>query len=352
MLDLQNALLHLSTTADSPYTDEADRVLAVQSVFDAAKGASQDELNGSLPRLADLIFMLEDDFMATMIAVAAGALVEFGGDPVLAFDVVLDRAEKIAEKADAFGQKCQASGVFDLDDVAAGMQSLAEKFPQEAQSWQLFDRMYLPVVAMMSRSKNARSQVRKRDRLWNLVHGMSDVHDGAGWLAKLFAVLDDEEILVLHPDEKRGYRIRISGVADNFQLHLLLADALIGDPAAGWLAGKSPDPRVVAAMRDQILESDLIAEGVFNLLQYTALESDGSLPAEDSAHWIWNEGLPADIESFEGTRVILLQSPTYQRTWNANRLFSGMVGELTVLEQLTQAETESLLKRIAVANQT
>jgi len=351
MLDLQNALLNLTTTADSPYTDEADRVLAVQAVVDAAKGASQDELNGSLPRLADLIFMLEDDFMATMIAVAAGALVEFGGDPLLAFDVVLDRAEKIAEKADAFGQQCQKAGVFDADAVAAGMQSLAEKFPQEAQSWQLFDKMYLPLVAMMSRSKDARSQVRKRDRLRNLVHGMSDVHDGAGWLEKLFAVLDDEEILVLYPSEQRGYRIEISGIADNFQLHILLADALIGNSDAGWLAGESPDPRVVAAMRDAMPESGVTAEGVFDLVQYTGLQSDGTLLQGDSAHWIWNEGTPADIASFEGTRIILLHTPSYQRTWNAARLFSGMVGELNVLEQLTRIYTQSLLRKIASANQ-
>ncbi len=34
----------------------------------------------------------------------------------------------------------------------------------------------------------------------------------------MMQVLDDEPILVLHPGKGKGYRVRISGLADNFQL--------------------------------------------------------------------------------------------------------------------------------------
>ncbi len=68
-------------------------------------------------------------------------------------------------------------------------------------------------------------------------------------IRKLLQILDNEELIVLHPALRRGYRVRISGIGDNFQLHTLLADALIGDPAQGWLPGERPDPVVVAAAR-------------------------------------------------------------------------------------------------------
>ena len=113
----------------------------------------------------------------------------------------------------------------------------------------------------------------------------------------------DEEILVLHPETGRGWKVRVRGVSDNFQLHTLLADALIGDPEKGFLPGRRPDPRIVAAARDRPVDpAATLAEGAFNLMNWQALRPDRTLPAgqDGSAHWIWNEGVPADIEGFEG----------------------------------------------------
>jgi len=56
--------------------------------------------------------------------------------------------------------------------------------------------------------------------------------DHAYWLHGLIQVLDDEPLLVLDRPGSRGYEVTISGIGDNFQLHTLLAAALIGDPAA------------------------------------------------------------------------------------------------------------------------
>lgn len=69
----------------------------------------------------------------------------------------------------------------------------------------------------------------------------------AHWLVGLAQILDDEPVVVIDHATGRGFRLTVSGVGDNFQLHTLLADRLIGDPAHGLLVGDRPAPEWVAA---------------------------------------------------------------------------------------------------------
>jgi hypothetical protein len=68
-----------------------------------------------------------------------------------------------------------------------------------------------------------------------------------------------------------------------------------------------------------------------------------------SSHWIWNEGVPADIPPFEGERVVLLGPPPYPRSWTAGRRFPSMVGDLRVEHVLTRGEVRDLLGRITAS---
>ena len=54
--------------------------------------------------------------------------------------------------------------------------------------------------------------------------------------------------------------------------------------------------------------------------------------------WIWNEGRPADIPRLEGTRVVVIDPPPYERTWNAGRAYPLMRPSVTVTEILPAAE--------------
>jgi hypothetical protein len=170
----------------------------------------------------------------------------------------------------------------------------------------------------------------------------------------MLQVLDDEALLVIHVEQKKGYDVRISGLSDNFQLHTLLAGALIGSPSQGWLEGTAPSKRAVAECRDAAVAEGGGAQmtGAFNLCNWTALRPDGSLPDDTGAasnHWIWNEGYPAEIAPFEGRRIVLLGKPPYERLWRAGRQFCGMVGALTVERTLGTAEVKEWLNRLANA---
>jgi len=45
-------------------------------------------------------------------------------------------------------------------------------------------------------------------------------------LHSLLTVLDDEHLVVLHGNERKGYVVSFSGISDNFHLQILLADVL------------------------------------------------------------------------------------------------------------------------------
>ncbi|GCE29808.1 hypothetical protein KDA_52920 [Dictyobacter alpinus] len=162
---------------------------------------------------------------------------------------------------------------------------------------------------------------------------------------------------MLHPESLHWYHIRISNIGLNFELHTLLADALIGDPKRGWLAGTRPDPRVVAAAKDgpfplrddHDYQNFPHAEGSFNLWNWRGLQPDGRLPSgfEKREQWIGNEGQPAEIEPFEGTRIILLGPLHYAQSWNAGRYFPQLKGELEVLEKLSEQQARQWLSGIA-----
>jgi hypothetical protein len=64
--------------------------------------------------------------------------------------------------------------------------------------------------------------------------------------------------------------------------------------------------------------------------------------------WIWNEGRPTDIPRLEGTRVVVIDPPPYERMWNAGRAYPLMRHSVTVDEILPSTEAArwlSMMKR-------
>jgi hypothetical protein len=156
----------------------------------------------------------------------------------------------------------------------------------------------------------------------------------AYWLYGLLVVLDDAPLTFLHRPARRGYRVIISGIGDNFQLHTLLATRLIGDEPQGLLPGTPTRPGEIAAASDG---ADLTPPGgltgYFNLV-------------DAYGKWIWNDGRPSDIPRLESERVIVLDPPPYARTWNAGRAYPLMRPSLELDGVLTADETGRWLSMV------
>lgn len=164
-----------------------------------------------------------------------------------------------------------------------------------------------------------------------LVYRVTEVMEDAAQFAAVWGESLGDPLTVLHRPTGRGYRVVISGIGDNFQLHTLLAARLIGDEARGFLPGERPSAVEIAAATDgpDLTPADGIT-GVFNLV-------------DRFGDWIWNEGRPADIPRLEGERVVVLDPPPYLRSWNAGRVYPLMRPSLEVQRVLAAGEAERWL---------
>lgn len=170
---------------------------------------------------------------------------------------------------------------------------------------------------------------------------ISDRSQRAAWVGKLAAVLDDEHLVVVDPRARRGCALTMSGVGDNFQLHILLADRLIGDPGRGLLAGARPERSWVEAATDADphLGPDNAAIRRFRLF-------DGH------GAYVYPEGVPADIEPLDGTRVLVVHPANGNfgmGVGRVGRVFRGMLPDLVLDRVLEPHEVDSWLSRIAPA---
>ncbi|HET6572694.1 MAG TPA: hypothetical protein VFG68_03755 [Fimbriiglobus sp.] len=196
-------------------------------------------------------------------------------------------------------------------------------------------------LTVLAAGADARHAARAVPGLTEAAAALAADHPKARQIAEVLAVPDDEVVRVIHPAARAGYRVLVRGVADVYQFHVLLADAVTGDPAQGLLPGARPDPRVIAAYRDApAVGPGPVVFARFQFFRPQALRPDGTLPPgfAGSDDWLWGPELLSAVPRVYGERTVLLAEPTVRASWDAVRRLSWLTGELDVIEVMTAAE--------------
>ncbi|MFE7139866.1 hypothetical protein ACFVAG_19170 [Streptomyces sp. NPDC057644] len=295
--------------------------------------ARESELLDGGPRLAAVLEQVPPGPRA-VVAVLVGACVERGADAERCAPGVLAGLRWALEQAVAFSEAWAATGggAFPAPDGGEPGPEAVERAGRDAAiGWWTLRQWETAAVAMLNhpgvrREAGSRGEVL---RLLGAVERASGVELKS--LAHALLVLDDEPLVALHRTSGTGYLLRISGIGDNFQLHTLLADALIG---GGHVEGRAPSSQEAAVCRETPGQVD--TEGSFDLVA-----PDGEL--------IWNEGAPADIPVVDGVRLLVLDEPSYRRTWPAGRFFPGMRGDALLERALDPEETDRWYAHVSPA---
>jgi len=336
--ELCTALADAVLRLDGPESTRTNR-----AVLDRARLAGEDELSAGLARLAPAladIALGNGGFLATL----AAGLVEMGADPMPVLGVLADRVAGGLEAAARFGLLAGKLGE-DLpapttaDEYRALRERLIEAAPDDlsveeagliVQAWFSVND-WIPSLLLPLQQKPCRQALPERERLTAATIAMTEHVEDAPWLLGLLRVLDDEPLLVAHPPTRRVFEMTMSGVGDNIQLNLLLADVLIGDDK---IPGERPDADWVAAARDGLM---VPAGGV--LTQFDMFDAEGEP--------IWGEGRPADIPAVDGRRVIVLRPPAHARGNHIGRQYPLMVPELTLDRGLPVDDAEAWTTRLS-----
>jgi hypothetical protein len=212
-------------------------------------------------------------------------------------------------------------------------------------AWEALEEIWPKAIAFFSSHPESRMSAR---HLREYASKIADYHEAGHWLEMMLAVLHDEPIVVIEPGTSLGILGQISGIVDNFQLNVLLMDAFPG-------ANVRRVPQAVADVARGIgpQQSHHTVTGLWNLYTWQAIQTGTVLPDPSyytsKEYWIWNEGTPADILSFEGRRVILLGPAPYSRSWQSQRIFSRLPAKLEIERTLSKDEVNDWLGKMVAA---
>ncbi len=299
----------------------------------------------------------DDAERAGVVATVAGALVERGADSSIVAQGLLKRLDDVSRLAEEYADVCRehfrktvlreaSCAICDPGEDEAEMMSpsirsqMREKMPEGEAAWVALDLFCRPAVTVLLREPEFRLAATPE---FVLRMGLLAQHQaGAYWVFALTSVLHDEVLRVYHAESGRAFDVEVSGVADNFQLILLLAEAM---QSLGIEVDEAPSEEAISVAdgTGPSRASD-IATAPWNMFAWTALREGRELPDgyfdTGAQHMIWNEGIPADIPDLDGRRIVILAKTPYVRGWTPSRMFEGLPVRLKVERELDAEETE------------
>ncbi|MGW2566078.1 hypothetical protein [Streptomyces sp. NPDC001537] len=325
---------------------------ALQRLGEATRTGGPETATAVIEALAPWLRGLQGDY--AMTAVLAGACVEWGGSPMALVDVLPQRASEAmmlnaavpefwagATRWRPLPEPVSAS----CDRLVKTFGKLARRDVDEefltrmAMSWFDMEDWLKALITLLARrpfrtavAAPVKAELRER------AAAVADRSQRAVWIGQLAAVLDDEPLLVLDPRTRRGYALTMGGIGDNFQLHTLLADRLIGDPEQGLVAGERPALSWVEAAIDG---DPNLGTGDPAIRRFRLFDGHGA--------YVYPEGIPADIEPLDGTRVLVLHPPNGTFRMGIGRVFEHMTPTLELDRVLEPAETQVWFDRVAPA---
>ncbi|GIG68357.1 hypothetical protein [Phytomonospora endophytica] len=345
--DLDSACAELETAIADRDIDAFGQAMGL--LWNAGQQAPAEELTAILPRCADILGTLHIG-MGSQLALMCGAFAERGADPAPLVTPVAEGLREAMRRARLLRKAWRAMGdpsplpgeETTVEEYDAIVTALAASVGEEearalAEGWDTLNLWQMPATSLLQLDRSVRAAFPHRAEILEGCLELVDDQPSLSWLQGLLTVLDNEPLLVLHRPSGRGYEVTIAGLGDNFQLHSLLAAALDGPVEEGLLGDLGLDPHWAAVATDAPPEDfGGTAEGRFN-------------PADATGAWIWNEGRPADIPLFEDRRVVVLDPPSYPRSWNNDRQYPMMTGSLTLDRVLPEAEAAAWLAKVGPA---
>ncbi|GHJ48036.1 hypothetical protein Cs7R123_53780 [Catellatospora sp. TT07R-123] len=346
--------------------DEIERVMRAHDLDAFADGLSElvrqaRELSpGELTRvIGELAVLLPDIGGAyARLAVLAGACVEWGGSPLPLVEALPRRAAEALETAEVFrgawesATRGRALPDRDKDDQDKVLRRLVRKSRRTnlsdedavmaVSAWFDVVDWLKCAITVLGRADFRRGMAASdRRRLSAAAEPLAEHLSRAHWVHGLCRVLDDEPLIVLDRLTGRGFRLTMSGVGDNFQLHTLLADRLGGPdgPALPHVGPVEPAWLAAATTGEQKVPSADAVVRRFRLFDGTG-------------EYVYPEGVPADIEPTEGVRVLVLHPPRGRYLWLAGRVYRHMVPVLTLDGELSPEQAAAWFGRIGVARET
>lgn len=288
------------------------------------------------PRLAGLLGRMPS-WHAAVYAVLTGALVEWNASAVDCAPPILGGLKQSLTQATEFARLWRERFGDDEDlPNPTGMpdEQVQDRLGPDYDSvwytphfgWHTLHMWEKASVAVLA-DPQLRRKLKNRDELVRLAERLEPEYGDLQCVLRALLLLDDEPLLVMDRASGKAFRMRMSGIAGNYQLQTLLAGILVGD---GHLAGQAPSPEAVAISSTAPIDMNRLndlphATECFNF-------------AEPSGRWIWSETTPSRIPVVDGVRQLVLDPPVYRHMYRAVRFLPRVPGILELEAVLDAAD--------------
>jgi len=297
----------------------------------------------------------EDDDGVAQVAICAGMFVESGAPARPLAEVMLEKLPGVLVAARRFADTCLADlppeSEDDDDETDAPVSIDHRAIPVEvlrrhvaadrpgASALRWLYQWTAPAIAALTRERELLVRACSDRELVARARALRN--SDASWLHVLLGVELDARWLVLCPLDGRGFHITVDGVVSNFDLHTLVAAALI----ERGVAGKAPPAQLVAFIEGRAGEAGVDnIHKVWNYYTWRAAAHDVAAGMQVPTElWVWNEGVPKDVPMFDGMRTLLVGPAAYAGAWNVGRTFSALHPTVRVTGELPAAEVRLLL---------
>jgi hypothetical protein len=295
---------------------------------------------------------------AQVLLLALGALVESGAPPELAWPAIEHGLVATLDGAVKYANAClDRVDHLALEEAAKSeREPVKKKMPKETAAWDLLRSKCMAATACLTRSHTLREKVRASGKLMKAADPLVDYVDEVTAFSRVLRIVHDEPLLVIHLEQRKGWRFTIRDLSTTTELYVLLLDAIVGDPAKGLLKAKRPNPKAVVTVKDpdNAPKETAMLDVPFHTVAWTGLLPDGTLPdpkSDDVEHhnWVWLEGVPAEIPPFEGERVILLQGPVMKRDVEVPVPYDALFPTLKPRGKVSGAEVDRLIAKMTLA---
>ena len=292
--------------------------------------APDDDLQWGGSMLADVLHSVPVG-RAADVATVIGACVERGADAADCAEPVLFRAQLAMEGAAEF---CRRWPEREGDPYPEPM----GEFPPSRLYWRLggaddpearaavLGWWNLPVweaaVAAVLWDKEVRKALLPRKEFYEVARQVVAITGRGTTMTRALALLDDEPLVVIYRPSLQAFELKMSGIADNFQLHTLLADRLV---SPGHIPGEPPSAETVEACLgvDPGAPIQYAGSAWFHLVA----PNGTSIP---------NDGCPNDIPVVDNHRLLILDPPPPDESWSVSVPFPDIAAELTVERRLSE----------------
>jgi hypothetical protein len=330
---------------------------AYTAVFDFTRAHFEVDRDAALRALCDKLDDIADFQCAAWFAIAAGALVETGGEAsVLARAIVeplreaLQGANRMLAHAPLHHDEQGEHEVGEWRLSGAAFDAISDADPTCAGAWLSMGSWYKPAVAAWTRDLATLAHVQQDSELCAAVFDLGRQTETTYWLGKLLRTVFGTRLVIQVPELGECWSLIADGVVDMAQLSVLLAQPL-AQPIAGIGATGELEGDVVEVMRGNGPQKGHGGYGCqFHMYPVEAIDPADGFPKNGRHRWYapggYGDGsLPPDFligdltTRDDGARVLVMVGPRtaempFTRALPSLRTFTALRAGLRNVERL------------------